>query len=378
MLRFGAKVPGLGLDVRSVTMDFTYGSAFSVDSPDAYETLILDALQGDASLFTRADEVEEAWGIVDPYHRRVGERTATRFPELRRRHVGPGRACGRDDRPRGLARMASRCRRRHAQRARPALVGAGAQHRRHREGAVEDLGQAGPDHRMEGQPGRHVAARTSVMNLVVIARRPEIARTRSCHDPGPDRQASVADDRRPVGRSRRPVVDRRARRGALHPAARGRPGDLRRDDPPDRRRRGRATSVSDRHAADRPRPADHGLVAGRTAVLSPSFARPVRASDRLVVDGSTWSGDGLARLAEMASLAEKARLAVSDFALMRQSRWREAIASIFDDPDFLPYLRSLRRISVTYGDTRRDRRPGDDEPRQTRLPRRVAGIAARI
>ncbi len=66
MLRFGAKVPGLGLDVRSVTMDFTYGSAFSVDSPDAYETLILDALQGDASLFTRSDEVEEAWGIVDP------------------------------------------------------------------------------------------------------------------------------------------------------------------------------------------------------------------------------------------------------------------------------------------------------------------------
>jgi glucose-6-phosphate 1-dehydrogenase len=67
MLRFGAKVPGLGLDVRSVTMDFTYGSAFNVDSPDAYETLILDALQGDASLFTRADEVEEAWGIVDPF-----------------------------------------------------------------------------------------------------------------------------------------------------------------------------------------------------------------------------------------------------------------------------------------------------------------------
>jgi glucose-6-phosphate 1-dehydrogenase len=66
MLRFGAKVPGLGIDVRSVTMDFTYGSAFAVDSPDAYETLILDALLGDASLFTRADEVETAWGIVTP------------------------------------------------------------------------------------------------------------------------------------------------------------------------------------------------------------------------------------------------------------------------------------------------------------------------
>jgi len=73
------------------------------------------------------------------------------------------------------------------------------------------------------------------------------------------------------------------------------------------------------------------------------------AADRLVVDGSSWNGDGLARLAEMASVAEAAHLAVSDFALMRQSRWREAIASIFDDPDFLPYLRALRRIAVTYG-----------------------------
>ena len=66
MLRFAAKVPGLGIDVRSVSMDFTYGSAFTVDSPDAYETLILDALLGDASLFTRADEVEAAWSIVTP------------------------------------------------------------------------------------------------------------------------------------------------------------------------------------------------------------------------------------------------------------------------------------------------------------------------
>jgi len=86
----------------------------------------------------------------------------------------------------------------------------------------------------------------------------------------------------------------------------------------------------------------------------PPFAtRPARdllaGADRLVVDGSTWSGDGLGLLAEMAELLDTTRLAVSDFALVRQSRWREAIASIFDDPDFLPYLRSLRRIAVTYG-----------------------------
>jgi glucose-6-phosphate 1-dehydrogenase len=66
LMRFAAKVPGLGTDVRPVNMDFAYGSAFSVESPDAYETLILDALLGDASLFTRADEVEAAWRIVDP------------------------------------------------------------------------------------------------------------------------------------------------------------------------------------------------------------------------------------------------------------------------------------------------------------------------
>ncbi|CAN5854759.1 glucose-6-phosphate dehydrogenase [soil metagenome] len=66
MLRFAAKVPELGLDVRSVNMDFTYGTSFTKDAPEAYETLLLDAMLGDASLFTRADEVEAAWGIVSP------------------------------------------------------------------------------------------------------------------------------------------------------------------------------------------------------------------------------------------------------------------------------------------------------------------------
>ncbi|MEO7118341.1 MAG: glucose-6-phosphate dehydrogenase [Candidatus Limnocylindrales bacterium] len=66
LLRFAAKVPELGLEVRSVNMDFTYGSSFVKDAPEAYETLLLDAMLGDASLFTRADEVEAAWGIVSP------------------------------------------------------------------------------------------------------------------------------------------------------------------------------------------------------------------------------------------------------------------------------------------------------------------------
>ncbi len=89
MLRFGAKVPGLGIDVRSVTMDFTYGSAFTVDSPDAYETLILDALLGDASLFTRADEVEGAWARVTPIIDSWLDESAPDFPNYEAGTWGP-------------------------------------------------------------------------------------------------------------------------------------------------------------------------------------------------------------------------------------------------------------------------------------------------
>ncbi|MDQ2983635.1 MAG: glucose-6-phosphate dehydrogenase [Actinomycetota bacterium] len=64
-LVIGAKVPGQGMTIRNVTMDFVYGGAFRADMPEAYERLILDCLLGDATLFTRADEVAEQWSIVD-------------------------------------------------------------------------------------------------------------------------------------------------------------------------------------------------------------------------------------------------------------------------------------------------------------------------
>ncbi|MEP7003190.1 MAG: glucose-6-phosphate dehydrogenase [Chloroflexota bacterium] len=64
-LKFGAKVPVQGIRIRSVNMDFVYGASFMVDAPDAYETLILDALRGDGTLFTRQDEVEQQWRFVD-------------------------------------------------------------------------------------------------------------------------------------------------------------------------------------------------------------------------------------------------------------------------------------------------------------------------
>jgi hypothetical protein len=82
---------------------------------------------------------------------------------------------------------------------------------------------------------------------------------------------------------------------------------------------------------------------------SDACSRLLRLADRLVVDGSSWSGDGLAALREMVALLDRPDLELSDFALIRQSRWREAIASSFDAPDVQPFLRSLRRIDVTYG-----------------------------
>ncbi len=91
-LRFAAKVPGLGVDVRSVNMDFTYGSAFSVDSPDAYETLILDALLGDAALFTRSDEAEKAWGIVTPIIDAWADQPPPAFPDYAAGTWGPDAA----------------------------------------------------------------------------------------------------------------------------------------------------------------------------------------------------------------------------------------------------------------------------------------------
>jgi glucose-6-phosphate 1-dehydrogenase len=64
-LAIGAKVPGEGMRVRTVHMDFLYGGAFRTGLPEAYERLLLDAMLGDATLFTRADEIEEQWALVD-------------------------------------------------------------------------------------------------------------------------------------------------------------------------------------------------------------------------------------------------------------------------------------------------------------------------
>jgi glucose-6-phosphate 1-dehydrogenase len=65
-LSLGAKIPGTRMRIRPVNMEFLYGTAFMSQSPEAYERLILDAMRGEATLFTRNDEVEAQWRICDP------------------------------------------------------------------------------------------------------------------------------------------------------------------------------------------------------------------------------------------------------------------------------------------------------------------------
>lgn len=65
-LRMQAKMPGTTFRIEPVKMDFHYGTSFGKASPEAYERLLLDAMSGDATLFARRDEVEEAWAFVDP------------------------------------------------------------------------------------------------------------------------------------------------------------------------------------------------------------------------------------------------------------------------------------------------------------------------
>ncbi|OHE77402.1 MAG: glucose-6-phosphate dehydrogenase [Verrucomicrobia bacterium RIFCSPHIGHO2_12_FULL_41_10] len=64
-LRMSAKMPGSMLRIEPVKMDFHYGTSFGKQTPEAYERLLLDAMSGDATLFARSDEVEQAWSFVD-------------------------------------------------------------------------------------------------------------------------------------------------------------------------------------------------------------------------------------------------------------------------------------------------------------------------
>ena len=65
-LRFEGKVPGIGMNIKSVVMDFDYARQFQAEPPEAYATLLLDAMRGDQMLFKQREEIEQAWRVVQP------------------------------------------------------------------------------------------------------------------------------------------------------------------------------------------------------------------------------------------------------------------------------------------------------------------------
>jgi glucose-6-phosphate 1-dehydrogenase len=91
-LSFGVKVPGPDVRVAPVRMVFSYADAFHDDRHPAYETLLLDAMQGDATLFDRADSVEEAWRIMDPIVEAAEHAPADGYPNYPAGSWGPAAA----------------------------------------------------------------------------------------------------------------------------------------------------------------------------------------------------------------------------------------------------------------------------------------------
>jgi glucose-6-phosphate 1-dehydrogenase len=91
-LSFACKQPGMHLWLDEVHMDFFYGQAFQQRVPEAYERLLLDALRGDASLFTRSDEVEYAWRFISSIHEGWAQLPPPAFPNYYPFTDGPDEA----------------------------------------------------------------------------------------------------------------------------------------------------------------------------------------------------------------------------------------------------------------------------------------------
>ncbi len=199
-------------------------------------------------------------------------------------------------------------------------------------------------------PVRQVAARTSVMNLVIVAGDSETgARTAETVSRLTGRHPSrtiivlVADQDGP------PWLDGRIQAHCMMP----------RPDAPESCTEMifmTAGGETGRHLAALVTPLlVHDLPVttwwpGEPPLSTEAATELLEQSDRLVVDGSTWTSDGLGRLRQLAALYDRyPRMSIRDFGFVRQTRWREAIASLFDLSGFLPYLGHVRRVSVSYG-----------------------------
>ena len=122
-LSLSAKIPGTKMRIRPVQMEFLYGTAFMSQSPEAYERLIIDAMRGDATLFTRNDEVEAQWKIIDPILEAWHEDDSEPLPQYEAGLAGAGGSGADPARRRQLAEHLGRDVRRGLVRARHDAVG---------------------------------------------------------------------------------------------------------------------------------------------------------------------------------------------------------------------------------------------------------------
>ncbi len=91
-MKFVAKTPGQELHVRPVNMDFRYGTSFGLEGPEAYETLLLDAMLGDPTHFASGEMVETSWTLFDPILNAWAAEAPTGWPNYEAGTWGPAEA----------------------------------------------------------------------------------------------------------------------------------------------------------------------------------------------------------------------------------------------------------------------------------------------
>ena len=325
-LSLAAKIPGTRMRIRPVNMEFLYGTTFLSQSPEAYERLILDVMRGDATLFTRNDEVEEQWRICDPivqaWEKMPGP--LPQYPAGSRDRPTPTRSCCRAIPGGGSearAWPASDTSRGRAQGTTPAEI----------EAALRKL-------LVEGQMryAGHAPARALNMVCVVDKQSSERSPNACAAQAAISRRGrSCARSSPAAPRSTRPRHQLRRDRGRAGPRADSRDRD------PRARRAAPPAPRADRRSAGSDRPS-HGVVGPTRHEEAVRALLPL--SQVMLLD--SVDHPDLAR--RWATPARSQSAYVVDLAWLRSTPWRERVAATFDPPDLRPDLHAISAVTVRH------------------------------
>ena len=315
--RSAAKIPGTRMRIRPVNMEFLYGTSFLSQSPEAYERLIMDAMRGDATLFTRNDEVEAQWRICDPIVETLGGARRAAAAVRGRARRGP--------------RRPTRCS--------TAATGDGLAAR----SDARRLGQ-----RLAAQdttPGEDRGGAARAAHRAPLRER-ALRRRRGCSTWSASSTRSGAA-RSPTACERRAATTRRARSSARSSPGARRSTRWRRSPPTTQPERGRSRARCARRssldvgaqAPDAPRPIVDPLVVTDLPTVRLVAARAPRGGRRAAARSprsscSTRSTSPTCATALDARSELREQAYVVDLAWLRSTPWRERVAATFD-PDHL-------------------------------------------